>query len=221
MQANRSGWEFRHWRSEADEIHRGDLQSGRALWWCDVTRPAIVLGSAQRETDVDLDRAEELGLQVVTRRSGGGAVYVHPTDSLWLDVVIHPNDEQWTDDVSTSMLWLGDVFVEALSPWMSAETFRGAFDAGTFGRSVCFDSRAPGEVMSGGRKLVGISQRRGRYGARMQCVMYRQWNPEQWVSIFSSPEVQAHVMEMNVATIDAPSADIAQAVLAALPSSRS
>lgn len=221
MQANQSGWVFRHWRGDAAEIHRGDFTTGRTLWWCEVEQPAVVLGSTQKDSDVDLELAHDLGLQVVTRRSGGGAVFVHPTDALWLDVIIHPNDEQWTDDVSTSMLWLGDVFVEALSPWINAETFRGSFDAGTFGRSVCFDSRAPGEVMSGDRKLVGISQRRGRYGARMQCVIYREWHPEQWASIFRSPDVRTRVMEMNVATIDAPLADIAHAVLAALPSSHS
>lgn len=219
MQANQSGWMFRHWRGDAGEFHHRDLESERALWWCEVDRPAVVLGSTQEAADVNRERAEELGLHVVARRSGGGAVFLHPTDSLWLDVVIRRDDALWTDDVSTSMLWLGDVFVEALSPWIAAETFRGSFDAGKFGRSVCFDSRAPGEVMSGGRKLVGISQRRGRFGARLQCVMYRRWNPELWASIFSSSEVRAHVMEMNVATIDAPLADIAQAVFTALSSS--
>ncbi len=220
MLANQSRWTFRHWHGDAGEFHQRDLDSERTLWRCDVDQPAIVLGSAQQGSDVDLARAEELGLTVVTRRSGGGAVYVHPADCLWLDVVIPRDDELWTDDVSTSMLWLGDVFVRALSPWIEAETFRGTFLPGTFGRSVCFDSCAPGEVTSDGRKLVGMSQRRGRYGARIQCVLYRSWNPDQWAPIFSSAEVRAHVMEMNVATVDAPLTDVATAVWAELPSLR-
>ena len=217
MQANQSGWTFRHWQGDAGEFHQRDLSSERALWRCEVDQPAVVLGSAQHGADIDLARAKELGLKVVTRRSGGGAVYVHPTDCLWLDVVIPRDDDLWTDDVSTSMLWLGDVFVRALSPWVEAETFRGSFTSGEFGRSVCFDSRAPGEVLSGGRKVVGMSQRRGRYGARIQCVLYRAWNPDQWAPIFSSPDVRAHVMAMDVATVDAPLTDLAAAVYAELP----
>lgn len=217
MQANQTDWTFRHWHGDAGEFHQRDLESERALWQCEVDHPAIVLGSAQHGADIDLARANEVGLNVVTRRSGGGAVYVHPTDCLWLDVVIPRHDDLWTDDVSTSMLWLGDVFAQALSPWIDAETFRGPFSPGLFGRSVCFDSCAPGEVVSGGRKLVGMSQRRGRNGARIQCVLYRAWNPDQWAPIFSLSDVRAHVMEMDVATVDAPLADIAAAVLAALP----
>lgn len=217
MQANNSEWMFRHWVGDARDFHALDLASERALWWCDVTSPAIVLGSTQRGTDVNVATAEELDLDVVTRRSGGGAVFVHPTDALWLDVTITRDDMLWTDDVSASMLWLGDVFVDALAPWIDAETYRGVFSPGTDGRAVCFDSLAPGEVVSNGRKLVGISQRRGRFGARLQCVLYRHWNPEQWAPVFVSHDVCERVMAMDVATVDRPLADIAQAVYAALP----
>lgn len=217
MQANHSEWMLRHWQGTARDFHALDLETGRGVWWCDVAAPAIVLGSTQQDSDIDRAAAELLGLDVVARRSGGGAVFVHPTDSVWLDVTISREDALWTDDVSTSMLWLGDVFVQALTPWIEAQTYRGAFTPGTDGRSVCFDSLAPGEVVSNGRKLVGISQRRGRFGARMQCVLYRHWNTELWASAFSSHEVQHRVKSMDVATIDATAADIVQAVVAAMP----
>lgn len=208
---------FRHWVGHAGDFHRRDLESERAVWWCEVTEPSLVLGSTQSGTDIDVVGAQDLGLAVVSRRSGGGAVYLHPTDALWLDVTISRDDVLWTDDVSTSMVWLGDVFVRALSPWIQAETYRGSFLPGAHGRSVCFDSLAPGEVTSAGRKLVGISQRRGRFGARMQCVLYRRWNPEHWAPAFTSREVESHVMAMDVATLHAPLPDLAHAVLAALP----
>ena len=210
---------FRHWVGHAGDFHRKDLPSERAMWWCEVTEPSLVLGSTQSGEVVDVATTQRLGLSVVPRRSGGGAVFLHPSDALWLDVTISRDDALWTDDVSTSMLWLGDVFAHALSPWVHAETYRGPFDRGANGRAVCFDSRAPGEVVSGGRKVVGISQRRGRFGARMQCVLYRRWNPDQWAKAFSSRDVEEHVMTMDVATIDAPLSDIAQAVFAALPTS--
>ena len=37
---------------------------------------------------------------------------------------------------------------------------------------VCFAGVGPGEVLAGGRKLVGISQRRTRAGARFQCAVH-------------------------------------------------
>jgi lipoate-protein ligase A len=217
MQANHSEWMFRHWVGDARDFHALDLASERAVWWCEVASPAIVLGSTQQGTDVAPGVAEQMNLDIVTRRSGGGAVFVHPTDALWIDVTISRDDELWTDDVSTSMLWLGDVFVRALSPWIDAETYRGVFRPGTDGRAVCFDSLAPGEVVSDGRKLVGISQRRGRFGARLQCVLYRHWNPEQWAPVFVSHDLRDRVMKMDVATVNCPLQEIAHAVCAAMP----
>jgi hypothetical protein len=42
---------------------------------------------------------------------------------------------------------------------------------------VCFAGLGPGEVTIGGRKAVGISQRRTREAARFQCVAYERWDP--------------------------------------------
>ena len=44
-------------------------------------------------------------------------------------------------------------------------------------RKVCFGGLGPGEVTVDGHKLVGISQRRTRDGARFQCVVHRRWDP--------------------------------------------
>lgn len=74
-------------------------------------------------------------------------MYVAPGESVWLDITISREDPLWQDDVSASMLWLGDVFVQALQPWVYAETFRGTFHNGDIGRAVCFASAAPGEVL--------------------------------------------------------------------------
>ena len=144
-------------------------------------------------------------------------MYVAPGESVWLDITISREDPLWQDDVSASMLWLGDVFVQALRPWVHAETFRGTFHNGDVGRAVCFASAAPGEVFVGENKLVGISQRRNREGARFQCVLYRQWNPVVWGSLIASLDVQEHVRNMQVATVAAPERDIADAVMSALP----
>jgi hypothetical protein len=84
-----------------------------------------------------------------------------------------------------------------------AETYRGEFTAGTYGRSVCFASTSPGEVFVGEHKLVGISQRRGRDGARLQCVLYRSWSPEAWVSSLTATDIREQIASLSVATISA------------------
>lgn len=210
-------WDFHHWVGGASDFHARDLESGRAVWWCDVTAPALIIGSTQSTDDIDATTAESLQLDIVRRRSGGGAVFVHPTDSVWIDVTISKDDPLWVDDVTKSMLWLGDAFVRAFSPWVDAHVYRGAFDAGTDGRAVCFSSTSPGEVLVGGAKLVGISQRRGREGARLQCVVYRTWRPSSWASVMSSTDTRSRTLDLSVATVDVASDDIVASLVAALP----
>lgn len=210
-------WERHDWHGSAADFHAMNPLLTRALWWCTVQEPAIILGSTQQEGDIDVAVANELGLEVVRRRSGGGAVYVHPTESVWIDITIPKDDSLFVDDVSSSMLWLGDVFVEALQPWIEAQTFRGTFNAGTDGRSVCFASSSPGEVFVGDEKLVGISQRRGREGARLQCVLYRSWQPELWTPSLTSEAVRERISTLPVSTLSVDPADIVSAVFAALP----
>jgi lipoate-protein ligase A len=217
MTDRQASWERHDWHGSAAEFHAMNPAPVRALWWCSVNSPAIILGSTQQESDVDAPVAMQLGLDVVRRRSGGGAVYVHPTESVWIDITIPKDDPFYVDDVSSSMLWLGDVFVEAMKPWTSAQTYRGVFDVGTDGRSVCFASTSPGEVFIGESKLVGISQRRGRDGARLQCVLYRSWQPALWTPALTSMDVRERIASLPVATISADAADIVSAVFSALP----
>jgi lipoate-protein ligase A len=217
MTDRQTSWERHDWHGSAADFHAMNPAPMRALWWCSVKAPAIILGSTQQESDVDAAVAMQLGLDVVRRRSGGGAVYVHPTESVWIDITIPKDDPLYVDDVSSSMLWLGDVFVEAVKPWTSAQTYRGAFDVGKDGRSVCFASTSPGEVFIGENKLVGISQRRGREGARLQCVLYRSWQPELWTPALTSMDVRERIASLPVATISADAADIVSAVFSALP----
>jgi lipoate-protein ligase A len=110
------------------------------------------------------------------------------------------------------MFWLGICFVEALSPWVQANVYRDPFSTGIDGRVVCFASSSPGEVFVGANKLVGISQRRGRDGARFQCVLYRHWQPAEWSSVFSSAEVRSRVADIPVATLDIPALTIVNAL---------
>jgi len=205
-------WGRHDWTGTAADFHAMDLPAERALWWCQVQDPTVILGSTQTVDDVDQKNAVESGLLVSRRRSGGGAVFVHPTDSVWVDITISRNDPLWKDDVVQSMLWLGDLFVEALSPWVQAQVYRDSFSIGVDGRVVCFASSSPGEVFVGTNKLVGISQRRSRDGARFQCVLYRQWQPTEWSHVLASPDVRSRVADIDVATLDIPALTLVNAI---------
>lgn len=217
MTAHAGGWVRHNWKGSAEEFHSLQPELTRALWWSQVTHPALILGSSQSMNDVDLEAAHSAGIEVVRRRSGGGAVWVHPRDSVWIDVTIARTDPLWTDDVTTSMLWLGEVFRTALQPWVTATMHTDAYESGQDGRAVCFASASPGEVFVGNNKLVGISQRRSRDGARLQCVLYRAWDPHVWGRCLSDSALRERIMTMSVATLDVPASDIVDAVALALP----
>lgn len=215
------GWRTHEWSGRADEFHQRDIFERRSVWLCNVAFAALVLGSSQPDTDIDAAAAARMNLDIVRRRTGGGAVFLHPADSIWIDVMVARDDSLWTDDVSDSMLWLGQAFVDALSPWVDASVRTERFDAGADGKVVCFASSAPGEVFVGNEKLVGISQRRGRWGARYQCVIYRAWSPEKWSDAIADAALRERITGLPVATIGATGREVVSAlvsVLTALPS---
>jgi lipoate-protein ligase A len=100
---------------------------------------------------------------------------------------------------------------------VNGSVYTGAFESGHDGRTVCFASTSPGEVFVDGHKLVGISQRRGRNGARLQCVLYRQWNPRQWTPALIDPTVRQRTDEMSVATVDMSPQQMLDALISHLP----
>ncbi|CAN5846769.1 hypothetical protein BH20ACT4_BH20ACT4_01930 [soil metagenome] len=178
------------------------------LWVFDADRPAVVLGSRQELTVADSAACALAGMEVVRRRSGGGAVLVEPGAMTWVDVIVPAGDRRWTDDVVASMRWCGE-------RWLRALTAIGAGAAGSFdvcpsstaptGVSdlVCFAGLAAGEVTSGGDKLVGISQRRTRHAARFQCAVHHVWRPLRLWAMLAAPRPGADVFEaLPVAVID-------------------
>lgn len=179
-------WQVHEWNGSARDFHGRDLPMSTALWLVRAHSPAVVLGSSQREDVVDVVAANEAGFDVFKRRTGGGAVLVDAT-ALWVDVMLPRDHRLWTDDVSASMLWLGESWARVLTQLSSSTTFvvhRGAMVRSALSDAVCFAGRAPGEVCVGDEKIVGISQRRSREGARFQCVVYTTWSSH-WIDVLS------------------------------------
>jgi len=176
-----SDWYVERWRGSAAALHGAALpdEPGRRVWVLDVDRPALVLGSTQSERVVDHSVAASLGIEVVRRRSGGGAVLLVPGEVAWVDVIVPAGDPLWDDDVGRSSQWLGRVWQAALHDMGIDGTalHSGPLACGPLGRLVCFCAVGPGEVTLGEQKVVGISQRRSRAGARFQCAVYAHWDP--------------------------------------------
>jgi lipoate-protein ligase A len=202
----------------AAEFHGRDIGSdpAPAVWVFAVTAPALVLGSKQRDGGIASEEAcAAAGVEVVRRRSGGGAVLLEPGGSAWFDVVVpvaqlHAGGVG--DDVTASMTWLGWHVATALADLgVPADVHRGAMSCTTWCPLICFAGVGPGEVLTDGAKLVGISQRRSRAGARFQCAVHTRWSPSALVPLLTTP---VPVDELPpVATL---SADVAAALPAAV-----
>jgi lipoate-protein ligase A len=164
-------------RGTVRELHELDplAEVGAAeVWWFQPDDAAIVLGSRQTPDMVDGERCAELGLDVVRRRSGGGAVLVVPDQLVWVDIVAPAGVAP--DDVRGSMIWAGQMWQQALAPSVAdggtLDVHAGAIVNTAWSDLVCFAGLGPGEVSRYGRKLVGLSQRRTRAGIRIQGTLY-------------------------------------------------
>lgn len=174
---------------DAGDFHLRDPLPERSATFLDVTRPTLVLGSAQPAHSVDGRVAAALGVEVVRRRSGGGAVLLVPGEFVWLDLVVPAGDPLWLSDVARAMLWVGELWSDALGEiGVEGRVHEGGLEGGPWARHVCWTSKGTGEVIApvGGAKLVGVSQRRTRSWARFQTMVHLRWRPE-WVAALVTP----------------------------------
>ncbi|MFQ5556934.1 MAG: hypothetical protein ACE5GB_05430 [Acidimicrobiales bacterium] len=207
----------------AEELHElaDPVAPGRYARVMEVTAPAVVLGSAQRPGVVDRPAAMAAGLQVTRRRSGGGAVLIAPGLQVWIDLLIEAGDPLWDDDVTRAAEWVGRTWARALRTlgFDDVGVHRGGLQAAAWSSLVCFAGLGPGEVVSAGRKVVGLSQRRSRRWIRTQTGAFHRWDPGALVDVLvlTPPERSAARLALSdrVATVPV---GTAEAVLAALPS---
>jgi lipoate-protein ligase A len=160
---------------------------------------ALVLGSTQREDCADLVACAAAGVEVVRRRSGGGAVLVQPGDQAWVDLFVPAGDPLWEADVSRASWWVGEAWARALAVCGlgGLAVWKGPMLRSAWSSWVCFAGRAAGEVtVPDGAKIVGVSQRRGRLGALFQCSCILRWEPVALLDLLAlSPEQRAEALE--------------------------
>lgn len=147
----------------------GPTRTARVL---EVDGPCLVLGSSQPPELIDPERAAAAGVAVARRRSGGGAVYLDADRQVWVDLLVPRGDRLWDDDVVRAANWAGELWSAVAASFTDepVAVHRGRSIGGRWGRLICFAGLGPAEVSAGGRKIVGISQRRSRDWIRIQTM---------------------------------------------------
>ncbi len=213
-----AGWTLHHSHGDTAAFHGAVPEPARSLTFHTVDRPTLVLGSAQSSSDVDGRVASALGVDVVGRRSGGGAVLLWPGEFVWLDVVIPVDDRRWDTDVGRAMVWVGQWWAVALAGLgVAGEVHTGGLRSDDWSRQVCWTGVGTGEVMVGESKVVGISQRRTRTFARFQSMCHLHWRPEIVAALVAPPRPTAARLAPAAAVVPATWDDVRQALLDTAP----
>jgi len=185
--------------------HEAGGRSGRAVVVHHPVDRALVLGSAQKDDVVDMEACKAAGVDVVRRRSGGGAVLVDPDHIVWIDLFVPAGDPLWQHDVGRAAWWVGEAWAAALRPDLpSVSVWKGPMQRRLWSSLICFAGLGPGEVTLGAGpetpKVVGISQRRTRAGALFQCACIREWDPALLVWLLALSSEDRHLCEKALHT---------------------
>jgi lipoate-protein ligase A len=213
-----TGWRVEHSHGDAGAFHADDPTTQRSATFHTVERPTLVLGSAQPDADVDQRVASSLHIEVVRRRSGGGAVLLLPGEFVWLDLVVPAGDPLWLDDVGQAMVWVGELWRDALAAaGVQGDVHHGGLVSSTWSRQVCFAGTGTGEVMQDAAKVVGVSQRRTRLWARYQSMCHLRWRPELVAALVARPRPTAATLAPTVAVVQAEADALVNALSSRLP----
>jgi lipoate-protein ligase A len=220
-------WPVEHLTGGADDLHERDALNDprRRVSVLAVDRGAMVLGSTQVLRVVDRDAARRLDAEIVRRRTGGGAVFLEPTQHVWIDVIIPSDDPLWRDDVAHAFGWIGRSWAAALADVGVAGTTVNdtAPCHSVLGRLICFAGLGFGEVSTDHGKVVGLAQRRTRHGAWFQCTVLRRWDTAPYAEVLAPGlSVLAHdptteLAGVRVHVVEAEPAALVDAFLRRLP----
>ena len=222
-------WKLERQFGRASQLHASsesaaaDPDASRAIRLMQVTAPALVLGSAQPEQHVNRGEAERAGIEVARRRSGGGAVLVTDSGVVWVDVILPAGDPLWDPDVSKAPLWVGQAWADSLTRLGigPATVWKDRMLTNEWSSRVCFAGVAPGEVLVGGKKAIGVSQRRTRYAALFQTAVLLEWAPADLLRLLAlDPESRRRAedeLKSAVVTVAASPADLVDAFVSSLP----
>lgn len=130
---------------------------------------------------------------------------------VWVDVIVPHAHRAAEGDVGRAMWFIGDMWAAAIP---GSVVHRGPMVRTAHSGQICFSGLGPGEVTIGGRKVVGISQRRTREGALFQCGALLKWDP---APLCAALGLDGRVAaELRSAAMSVPSRDMVDAAIANL-----
>jgi len=134
-----------------------------------VDEPLVVLGSSQPDELI----VEDAAIDVVRRRGGGGAVFVDPVQTIWIDLWL-PATSSLVHDVRGLLIGVGGQLRSVLAS-RGVGGLRVVETTTSAEQSVaCFAGLGFGELVEAqGRKLLGLTAWRSRDGALVQSAVYR------------------------------------------------
>jgi lipoate-protein ligase A len=119
--------------------------------------------------------------------------------------------------------WVGELWRAATHELggQHLHVHRAGLERSSWSSLVCFAGRGPGEVFTGERKLVGVSQRRTRDWIRLQTLIHHVWDPARTLDVLELAPTARHQGERDlssiVATADGDTDTVVAAVVAHLP----
>jgi lipoate-protein ligase A len=170
------------------------------LYWQIAEPEAMVLGVGQKLSDLDVTACQQAGLAIYRRAAGGTAVLAGP-DLLSLDVILPPGHPLAGRDIVEAYRWFGDLWAETLRGLgLPARTVTPAEAHAPRTRSSlaqaerqeqlvrqsCYGALSPYEVISSGRKIIGLDQVRRRVGFLFQAGLLLHWDAARLASLLSA-----------------------------------
>jgi len=143
------------------------------MWHMAPTGRAVVMGSAQKPEQFRHERLVTDQVELGGRRSGGGAVYIDPLGVAWVDVLVPASSALYSRDLVEMFERVGRLWHDALGRCgIEAAMFEAGAAAPSSrsesARLACWAGIGWGELVLGSAKIIGLSQRRTRWGARVQ-----------------------------------------------------
>lgn len=171
------------------------------LWLMRPHGVAVAMGSSQQPDLFDEQRLEDEGIALAPRRSGGGAVYIDPASIVWIDVVAPRSSPLWSAELGENFLIVGRLWQQALATLgVNAELCMAPPVRTDAAALACWAGSGWGELLIGQAKIVGLSQRRTRWGSRVQAMAVIDSSSSRIVD-YLTPDLRPTV-EATIPTVD-------------------
>lgn len=144
--------------------------------------PAVSLGYFQKETAIDMAACRRLGIDVVRRATGGGAV-LHEND-LTYSIVAGVKDGM-PHSVAEAYRLLSEGLLAGFRG-LGVEPESGHGDAGPTESDICFTRFAAGDLLYQGKKFMGNAQTWKRSTLLQHGSIMLESHAETWAAIFHS-----------------------------------